>query len=138
MALYWIELAPSFNHAPSSIHSFVLTRLASLAARLSPQVNSKPGDRILIHAGSGGLGSFAIQWAAKVLGLNVSATASAKNLEFLRSLGAQTAIDYRSKTGNWDDDEPSYDIILDPMSYAYEPRVVRRGKERSDDMGGAT
>jgi NADPH:quinone reductase-like Zn-dependent oxidoreductase len=46
-----------------------LTAVQALA-----NVATSPGDTILIHAGSGGLGSFAVQWASKVLGLHVSAT----------------------------------------------------------------
>ena len=51
------------------------------------------GERILIHAGAGGVGSFAVQ-LAKHLGATVAATAGTANLEFVRSLGADQVIDY--------------------------------------------
>ena len=51
------------------------------------------GQRVLIHAGAGGVGSFAVQ-LAKHLGATVAATAGSKNVEFVRSLGADQVIDY--------------------------------------------
>ena len=51
------------------------------------------GQRVLVHAGAGGVGSFAVQ-LAKHLGAWVAATASAKNADFVRSLGADQVIDY--------------------------------------------
>ncbi len=56
----------------------------------------KEGDRVLIHAGSGGVGHFAIQ-IAKQLGAYVVTTSSAKNRDFVMSLGADEHIDYREK-----------------------------------------
>jgi NADPH:quinone reductase-like Zn-dependent oxidoreductase len=55
----------------------------------------KAGQRVLIHAGAGGVGSFAIQLARQA-GAHVSATASAGNLGILKELGANEAIDYRA------------------------------------------
>jgi len=54
------------------------------------------GQRILIHGGSGGVGHMAVQ-LAKHAGAHVIATASADNLEYVRSIGADVAIDYRNK-----------------------------------------
>jgi alcohol dehydrogenase len=51
------------------------------------------GQLVLIHAGAGGVGSFAVQ-LAKHLGATVAATAGTANLEYVRSLGADQAIDY--------------------------------------------
>ena len=51
------------------------------------------GQRVLIHAGAGGVGSFAVQ-LAKHLGATVAATAGSKNVDFVRSLGADQVIDY--------------------------------------------
>jgi NADPH:quinone reductase-like Zn-dependent oxidoreductase len=51
------------------------------------------GQSVLIHAGAGGVGSFAVQ-LAKHLGATVAATAGTANLEFVRSLGADRVIDY--------------------------------------------
>jgi NADPH:quinone reductase-like Zn-dependent oxidoreductase len=54
------------------------------------------GQRVLVHAGAGGVGSFAIQLARRA-GAHVVATTSAANLELARSLGAHEVIDYRSQ-----------------------------------------
>jgi NADPH:quinone reductase-like Zn-dependent oxidoreductase len=54
------------------------------------------GQKVLIHAGAGGVGSFAIQLARRA-GADVVATTSAANLELARSLGAHEVIDYRSQ-----------------------------------------
>jgi NADPH:quinone reductase-like Zn-dependent oxidoreductase len=58
--------------------------------------NIKKGDRVLIHAGSGGVGHYAIQ-IAKYLGAYVIATSSAKNRDFVLSLGADEHIDYTTE-----------------------------------------
>lgn len=69
------------------------TTLAALTALQVLQPRVKKGDRVLIHAGSGGVGHFAIQ-IAKSLGAHVITTSSAKNEVFVRSLGADEHIDY--------------------------------------------
>ncbi|WP_344979892.1 NADP-dependent oxidoreductase [Compostibacter hankyongensis] len=56
----------------------------------------KKGDKVLIHAASGGVGHFAVQ-IAKYLGAEVMATSSAKNRDFVISLGADKHIDYRNE-----------------------------------------
>lgn len=55
-----------------------------------------PGAKVLIHAGTGGVGSMAIQ-LAKYLGAHVATTASAKSTDMLRDLGADQVIDYRTE-----------------------------------------
>lgn len=54
----------------------------------------RPGETVLIHGGAGGVGTFAVQ-IAKAAGARVIATASADNLDTLRTLAADAAIDYR-------------------------------------------
>jgi|KBSSwiStaDraftv2_1062776.scaffolds.fasta_scaffold01758_11 NADPH:quinone reductase-like Zn-dependent oxidoreductase len=56
----------------------------------------QPGQQILINGGAGGVGSYAIQ-LGRVAGARVAATASAGNLDYLRSLGAERVIDYRNE-----------------------------------------
>jgi NADPH:quinone reductase-like Zn-dependent oxidoreductase len=70
----------------------------------------KPGDNVLIHAGSGGVGSIAIQ-LAKHLGATVATTVSAANAELVRGLGADVVIDYR--TQRFDELLSDYDVVLD-------------------------
>ncbi|MCG9696574.1 NADP-dependent oxidoreductase [Shewanella sp. Isolate11] len=73
-----------------------VTTLAALTALQALKNNVKAGDKVLIHAGSGGVGHFAIQ-IAKKMGAYVFATSSAKNREFVLSLGADQHIDYRTQ-----------------------------------------
>lgn len=70
------------------------------------------GDKVLIHAGAGGVGTFAIQ-IAKSFGAYVATTASAENADFLKILGADQVIDY--KTEQFEDTLSGFDIVLDSM-----------------------
>jgi len=69
--------------------------LAALTAwqALLQQGRLKAGQRVLVHAGAGGVGVFAVQ-IAKVFGAHVTATAGSHNQQFLRDLGADVTIDY--------------------------------------------
>lgn len=84
------------------------------------------GKRIFITSGSGGLGTFAIQYCAKELGMYVATACSPKNFEFLKSLGANETIDY--KTVKFEDYIANYDVVLDPMGYQNEEIVLYSGK----------
>jgi NADPH:quinone reductase-like Zn-dependent oxidoreductase len=70
------------------------------------------GQRVLIHAAAGGVGSIAVQ-LAKWKGATVIATASADNHAFLRDLGADQVIDYRSQ--RFEDVVSAIDVVLDPI-----------------------
>jgi NADPH:quinone reductase-like Zn-dependent oxidoreductase len=72
----------------------------------------QPGETVLIHAGAGGVGSIAIQ-IAKWHGARVIATASAENHPFLRELGADVVVDYRSQ--RFEDFARGVDVVLDPI-----------------------
>jgi NADPH:quinone reductase-like Zn-dependent oxidoreductase len=72
--------------------SIPLAGLTSLQA-LREVAQVQPGQRVLIHAGAGGVGSLAIQ-IAKRLGAHVTTTCSGRNAELVRSLGADEVIDY--------------------------------------------
>lgn len=67
------------------------------------------GQKVFIQAGSGGVGTFAIQ-LAKHLGATVATTASEKSFDFLKNLGADVLIDY--KTQNFEDVLIDYDVVL--------------------------
>lgn len=87
----------------------------------------QPGWKVLIHAGAGGVGSIAIQ-LAKQLGAEVATTASAANAAFVRSLGADVVIDYRSE--DFEERLSGYDLVLDSLggeNLAKSLRVVRPG-----------
>lgn len=75
-------------------------------------MNIKNGDKILIHAASGGVGHYAVQ-IAKYLGAEVIATSSAKNREFVLSLGADKHIDYQ--TDNFWEVIKDVDFVLDTV-----------------------
>jgi NADPH:quinone reductase-like Zn-dependent oxidoreductase len=70
----------------------------------------KEGQRVLIHAGAGGVGHFAIQFARE-RGARVFATASAQHLDFVRELGAEVAIDYH--TQRFEDQLRELDLVYD-------------------------
>jgi NADPH:quinone reductase-like Zn-dependent oxidoreductase len=72
--------------------------------------NVRPGQRVLIHGGAGGVGSVAIQ-LAKHLGATVATTASAGNIDFVRELGADSVIDYRNQ--DFEQLLDGYDLVLD-------------------------
>ncbi len=72
----------------------------------------RPGQKVLIHAGAGGVGSVAIQ-LAKHLGASVTATASGSNADFVRALGADTVIDYRNQ--DFEQLLTGYDLVLDSL-----------------------
>ena len=63
---------------------------------LVEMANLKPGQKVFIQAGTGGVGTFAIQ-LAKHLGATVATTASAANFEFVKALGADVLIDYKTR-----------------------------------------
>jgi alcohol dehydrogenase len=71
------------------------------------------GQRVLIHAGSGGVGTFAIQ-LAKHLGAHVTTTASEKNRALVSSLGADEVIDY--KTTRFEDVAKDQDVVFDTQA----------------------
>lgn len=68
------------------------------------------GQRILIHAGSGGVGHFAVQFAA-YFGAHVTATGSARNASWLRDLGAAVVIDHT--TARFEEIAANVDVVID-------------------------
>jgi NADPH:quinone reductase-like Zn-dependent oxidoreductase len=87
----------------------------------------QPRQRILIHGGSGGVGHFAVQ-LAKWKGAYVMATASTKNQELLRKLGADEAIDYTIQ--KFEDVAHKIDVVLDTIGGATQQSswsILRKG-----------
>lgn len=74
--------------------------------------NVKPGDKVMIHAGSGGVGTIAIQ-LAKHLGAKVATTTSSRNVDLVRALGADVVIDYKSQ--KFEDVLSGYDLVLSSL-----------------------
>jgi NADPH:quinone reductase-like Zn-dependent oxidoreductase len=79
----------------------------------------KPGQKVFIQAGSGGVGTFAIQ-LAKHLGATVATTTSATNAELVKSLGADVVIDYR--TQDFEKVLSGYDLVLNSQ----DPKTLRK------------
>jgi NADPH:quinone reductase-like Zn-dependent oxidoreductase len=115
----WAEYCIS-NESESAIKpklSFVEASAVPLAALTAWQAlidigKIQSGQTVLIHGGSGGVGSFAIQ-IAKARGARVIATASAANQDLLKQLGADVAIDYTKP--NWEETVHDVDFALMPV-----------------------
>lgn len=73
----------------------------------------KAGQRVLVHAAAGGVGSFAVQFA-KWKGAFVAGTAGGRNQQFLKELGVDQPIDY--ETSRFEDVVHDFDMVLDTMS----------------------
>lgn len=71
--------------------------------------NLKKGQKVFIQAGSGGVGTFAIQ-LAKYLGATVATTTSAGNMALVKSLGADVVIDYKGE--DFETKLKDYDVVL--------------------------
>ena len=106
------DVAP--KPASLTLHEAAAVPLVSLAAwqALVDRAHVKPGQKVLVHAGSGGLGSTAIQ-LAKHLGATVATTASDKNAELVRNLGADVVVDYTKQ--DFAELLSGYDVVLDSL-----------------------
>ena len=100
----------SFEEA-ASIPLAGLTALQSLE-----YAGIKENDKVLIHAGSGGVGSFAIQYA-KTKGAYVYTTTSTTNVQWVKALGADRVIDY--KTEDYKSIVKDADIVFDTLGQNY-------------------
>ena len=104
------DLAPkpaSLDH----LHAAALSMSALTAWQaLTEQAHVRPGNHVLVHGGAGGVGALAVQ-LAKHLGATVSATASAGDIAYVRSLGADLVVDYR--TTPFEQVVRRVDVVLD-------------------------
>jgi len=97
--------------------------LAALTAWQALVTNAKikKGDKVLIHAASGGVGHFAVQ-LAKHLSAYVVGTSSAKNKDFVLSLGADEHIDYKNQ--KFEESTSNLDFVLDAIGGEYIDRSL--------------
>ncbi len=79
---------------------------------LFDKAHLKAGQKVLIHAGSGGVGTLAIQ-LAKQAGAYVATTVSPRNADLVRDLGADLVIDYHSQ--KFEDEVAGYDVVFDML-----------------------
>ena len=130
-AEYALTTAPQIASKPTMldhIHAAALP-VASLTAwqALFDKANLQAGQKVLIHAAAGGVGGFAVQFAkwkdARVIG-----TASGQRLNFVKQLGADEVIDYRS--ARFEELVKDVDVVLDTIGGETQERswkVLKRG-----------
>jgi NADPH:quinone reductase-like Zn-dependent oxidoreductase len=121
------SLAPKPKNLSYEEASAVPASVLTVWQAMVNQGKLKPGQRVLIHAGAGGVGVMAIQ-IAKAFGAYVAATASTRNQDFLRDLGADLAIDYTRE--KFDTIRPKFDLVLDGVGksvWADSFRVLKVG-----------
>jgi NADPH:quinone reductase-like Zn-dependent oxidoreductase len=117
--------------APSSVSTVEAASLPLVALTawqvLVERANVTAGQKVLIHAGAGGVGTIAIQ-LAKHLGAHVATTTSRRNADFVRELGADVVIDYT--TQDFAEELSDYDVVLDSLggeNLTKSLRVLRPG-----------
>ena len=103
-------------HRPATISAVEAASLPLVALTawqaLVEKGQVKAGQKVLIHAGAGGVGTIAIQ-LAKHLGAQVATTVSGSNADFVRELGADVVIDYRAQ--DFEKELSGYDFVLDSL-----------------------
>src|SRR6266496_1932330 len=102
---------------------------------LVERANLQKGQKVLIHAGSGGVGTFAIQ-LAKHIGATVATTTSTANVELARNLGADVVIDYKKQ--DFADVLRDYDLVLnslDKVTLEKSLRVLKPGGQLTSISG---
>jgi NADPH:quinone reductase-like Zn-dependent oxidoreductase len=115
-AEYTVARAADVAFKPRSIDhvAAAVVPISALTAwqALIDRANLGAGERVLIHGGAGGVGSFAVQIARRQ-GARVLATASAHNLDFVRELGADQVIDYNAT--RFEEAARDLDVVLDTV-----------------------
>jgi NADPH:quinone reductase-like Zn-dependent oxidoreductase len=130
---------PSVGHDEAA--SVPLGALTAWQA-LHEHARLQPGQHVLIHGGAGGVGIYAVQLAS-LYGARVTATASARDAEFVAGLGADEVLDY---TRRFEDHVHDVDVVVDPVGGEVMARswpVLRSGgilvaiaEEPDGDHGG--
>jgi NADPH:quinone reductase-like Zn-dependent oxidoreductase len=115
-AEYCVGRVADLARKPSSVDHVhaAATPISALTAwqGLIERAGLAAGQRVLIHGAAGGVGTFAVQ-LARWRGARVTGTASAGNLDFVRSLGADEAIDYRAE--RFEDAVRDVDVVFDTV-----------------------
>jgi alcohol dehydrogenase len=141
--------APVTNGGSGSFAEAVLARAGTVAAKprsvsyveagalplvgvsalqaLSEYLRISAGQKVLIHGGAGGIGSAAIQ-IAKHLGAYVATTASGDDMDYVKSLGADTVIDYKKQ--KFEEVVRDFDAVFDTVggdTYVRSFKVLKKG-----------
>lgn len=106
-----------------------LTTWACLVTKAKLGPDNSRGKQILVHGGSGGIGSFAIQ-LLKAWGAQVTTTCSTDKIEKVKALGADRVIDY--KTEDFTQVTAHYDVVLDTVGCENEQKSLSVLKQDSD------
>jgi NADPH:quinone reductase-like Zn-dependent oxidoreductase len=130
-AEYAVVKTDAACRAPSTIglDEAAAIPLTSLTAwmMLFDKANLQKGQRVLIHAASGGVGSFAVQ-LAKIAGAYVAGTTSGSNVDYVKSLGADEVINYKKE--DFSSVIKNYDVVLDTIGGETQKKslaVLKRG-----------
>lgn len=117
----------SFAAKPKSINFIEAAALpltgSSAIQALEEHIQLQPGQKILIHGGAGGIGTMAIQ-LAKALGAHVATTVSTKEIDYVKSLGADEVIDYTAQKFE--------EILKDPPAGGFDAVYDTVGGEVTD------
>ena len=136
-AEYAVAAESALAHKPAELTFAEASTIPQAGAiALQGTDGAAAGRRVLINGAGGGSGSFAIQ-LAKRLGAHVTGVDNAAKLEFMRSLGADEVIDYRSE--DFTRSAQPYDLILDLVAhrsvFAYRRALASGGRYRC--VGGS-
>lgn len=128
-AEYVCKLEETLMHKPANV-TFEQAAAVPIAAITALQGlrdygQIQPGQKVLINGASGGVGTFAVQ-IAKALGAEVTGVCSTRNVELVRSLGADVVVDYKQE--DFTRRNEKYDLLLDnagTRSWAEYKRVLK-------------
>ena len=114
-------------HKPSNVtfEQAAAVPIAGITAlqSLRDKAGVKPGQKVLINGASGGVGTFAVQ-IAKWLGADVTAVCSGKNVELVRSLGADHVVDYTKD--DFTKGAEHYDVVIDNVGVGHSLLAIRQ------------
>jgi len=123
------QLVPAPTSTPLFLASGAATAAATAWQAVSEIADLHAGQKVLIHAGAGGVGSFAVQMAHTV-GAHVIATASGTGLRLAQDLGADEVIDHTAGPFESQLHDVDVDVVIDTVGGAVEQRslqVLRAG-----------
>jgi len=130
-AEYIVVKAEVISHKPKNIDHYKAASVpvSGLAAwqALFNYGQLQPGQKVLIHAAAGGVGSYAVQFA-KAKGALVTGTASKNDFDLLKMIGTDELIDYKNE--EFEDRIHDVDLVLDPIGGGTQKRslkVIKKG-----------